>query len=307
MLPLVVTATAQYDDLHLREEIVEGKLVSGVEPWTRHRHDPVITAVAIGDVPVETHGQPQTDQTCRDAHTRHRSGIAAGRRRVRQLVSCVGPTRHRGHVRGKHRNRRPGPVPRPPQRNRYLPQPGSPRGEELAQGTDIIGSDPAERDRPEQRLPCRTVAIYKTLDRATLERLYVIDGLSLKEVAARLGPPATKRIVQRALQLHGIPLRPATPPARKQELMSRELLERLYVDDGRPVDEITEIVGVSRETVLARMRRLGIEQRTRSSRRVGDRQPRGPEPAAKSPTNARRTLPSESATANAVGRRCSED
>jgi transposase len=117
------------------------------------------------------------------------------------------------------------------------------------------------------------VAIYKTLDRATLERLYVIEGLSLKEVAGRLGPPATKRTVQRALQLHGIPLRPATPPARKQELMSRELLERLYVDEGRPIDEITEIVGLSRATVLARMRRLGIERRERSTRRVGDRQP----------------------------------
>lgn len=117
------------------------------------------------------------------------------------------------------------------------------------------------------------MAIYRTLDRATLERLYVAEGLSLKEVAARLGPPATKRIVQRALQLHGIPLRLARPPAVKQELMTREFLERLYIEESRPIDEITEIVGFSRATVLARLRRLGIERRERSTRRVGDRQP----------------------------------
>lgn len=106
-----------------------------------------------------------------------------------------------------------------------------------------------------------------------LERLYLDEGLSLRQVAERLGPPATKRIVQRALQRYEIPLRPPHPPASKQGLMSRELLERLYVDEGRNLEEIAVIVGVSVSTVKSRMKRLEIPRRKGAWRGVGDRPP----------------------------------
>lgn len=111
------------------------------------------------------------------------------------------------------------------------------------------------------------------LRREFLERLYVHEGLSLKQVADRIGPPATKRIVHRALERHGIPLRPPKPPARKQESLSRELLEQLYVNEGRNLEEVAERTGVSLSTVKKRMEALGIERRKGAWRRVGDRRP----------------------------------
>jgi hypothetical protein len=93
-----------------------------------------------------------------------------------------------------------------------------------------LGSE-SWRRRP-SRILALLVALYKTHDLATLERLYVVDGLSLKQVADDLGPPASKRTVQRALVAGGIRLRPVRPPATRQLLMSRELLE-LRVDDAQ--------------------------------------------------------------------------
>ncbi len=109
------------------------------------------------------------------------------------------------------------------------------------------------------------------LQREVLERLYVREGLSLKQVAERLGPPISKRMVQRALERFGIPMRPARPPAFKQEALSRELLERLYVDEGRSLPEVADIVGVSQTTLKKRMNALGIPRRASSWRSVGDR------------------------------------
>ncbi|MGQ0629966.1 MAG: hypothetical protein ACT4P1_02925 [Sporichthyaceae bacterium] len=117
------------------------------------------------------------------------------------------------------------------------------------------------------------MAHYAELDRNVLEQLYVTEGLSLKEVSERLGPPWSKRVVQRALELHGIPMRPARPPARRQALMSRELLERMYVDEGRSLPEVAASFGVAINTVIHRMEALGIDRRKGGWRSVGDRQP----------------------------------
>jgi hypothetical protein len=87
------------------------------------------------------------------------------------------------------------------------------------------------------------MADHPALAREVLEHLYVAEGLSLREVAEHLGPPATKRIVQRALQRHGVPLRPPRPPARKQALLSRALLEYVVeneIDSLRHRLQLTE-------------------------------------------------------------------
>ena len=75
------------------------------------------------------------------------------------------------------------------------------------------------------------------------------------------------------VELHGIAMRPARNPARKQELMSAEALQRVYVDEGRNLDEVAAFFGVSASTVKVRMRRLGIDRRKGPWCRVGDREP----------------------------------
>src|SRR5882757_9563276 len=117
------------------------------------------------------------------------------------------------------------------------------------------------------------VGQYQLLDTEVLTELYVNQGLSLKQVAEWLGPPATKRVVQRALEFHGIELRPARPPARAQLQMSAEELERLYVNEGRSVPEVAAYFGVGPATVIKRMRAVGIERRKGAWRSVGDREP----------------------------------
>jgi DNA-binding CsgD family transcriptional regulator len=117
------------------------------------------------------------------------------------------------------------------------------------------------------------VGRYQALDAQILADLYLEQGLSLQQVADHLGPPVTKRVVQRALQFHGIPLRPARPPARRQLLMSAAELHRLYEDEGRSLPEVAAHFGVTPATVIKRMRALGIERRKGAWRSVGDRQP----------------------------------
>jgi transposase len=117
------------------------------------------------------------------------------------------------------------------------------------------------------------VGQYRLLDAQVLTELYVDQGLSLKQVAERLGPPATKRVVQRGLEFHGIALRPARPPARSQLLMSAEELERLYVNEGRSLPEVAAYFGVVPGTVIKRMRALGIDRRKGGWRSVGEREP----------------------------------
>jgi len=107
----------------------------------------------------------------------------------------------------------------------------------------------------------------------SLRQLYVDEGLSLRQVAERLGPPVTKRMVQRALERGGVRLRPPGPRRSSRSGCQRSFLERLYVDEGRNLDEIAAVAGVDVATVKARMRALAIPRRIGAWRRFGDRQP----------------------------------
>lgn len=129
----------------------------------------------------------------------------------------------------------------------------------------------SQNSQPPARRP--VAADHPALAPEILRRLYIEEGLSLKQVADRIGPPASKRIVQRALQRDGVPLRPAIPPARKQALMSKEQLERLYIDEGRSLPEVAAIFGVTPSTVIKRMRSFNLDRRKGAWRGVGDRQP----------------------------------
>ena len=135
----------------------------------------------------------------------------------------------------------------------------------MSQSVDSQSSQPPAR-RP-------GAADHPALAPEILRRLYVDEGLSLKQVADRIGPPASKRIVQRALQRDGVQLRPKIPPARKQALMSKEKLERLYIDEGRSLPEVAAIFGVNPATVIKRMRWFGLDRRKGAWHGVGDRQP----------------------------------
>lgn len=94
--------------------------------------------------------------------------------------------------------------------------------------------------------------------RAFLEELYCVRRLSMARIAANLD--VTRRTVGRWLAEVGIPTR-----SRHLEIEGRErvLLEELYVTLGLSTYEIAGLMGLSREQVSRRLRRLGIPLRPR--------------------------------------------
>ena len=102
-------------------------------------------------------------------------------------------------------------------------------------------------------IPRRSVGVPGTvLDPVILRELYVRDGLSMTQVAARLG--VGRSVVVRNLRVHDI--------ARgERRRLSKEVLEELYLSQGLSAEAIAARAGVRREHVLADLRHWGLPRR----------------------------------------------
>lgn len=89
-----------------------------------------------------------------------------------------------------------------------------------------------------------------------LRRLYLDDGLGVAQIGAAMGCSASTVSVW--LRRCGIPTRSGR--FRRAEV-SRELLERLYLAEARPLREIAAMLGVSIGTVNNRLRAYAIPRR----------------------------------------------
>ena len=107
------------------------------------------------------------------------------------------------------------------------------------------------------------------IPKATLEELYVRQGLSGRDVARRLG--CDKSVVYRELARHGIPQHSRETMSRilrakvaLRDGIAEETLRRLYEEEQLSVNQVAERLGVSPNTVIRRMDELGIKRRSRS-------------------------------------------
>lgn len=95
------------------------------------------------------------------------------------------------------------------------------------------------------------------LPRDLLEQLYNQEHLTIEEIADKIGCGATT--VGRALRRYGIPIR-ATRDYRLE--ISRDELERLYIEEGLTEDEIGSLFNCHGRTIGRRLKELGIPTRT---------------------------------------------
>jgi predicted transcriptional regulator len=108
------------------------------------------------------------------------------------------------------------------------------------------------------------------LTQAYLQREYELKGRSIAAIATEVG--VSEQSVLRYLHKHGITVRrgrSTPPPAERgrgrpawlETVLSRELLEREYVERGRSAKEIAAEVGVSEQSVLRYLHRHDIAVR----------------------------------------------
>lgn len=95
----------------------------------------------------------------------------------------------------------------------------------------------------------------KGLNKPTLQKLYVQEGKSMKEIAEMFS--CSPYTVKDRFRKYGI--------ARNE--LSREVLQQLYVKDGKTIREIAEILNCSRETVRRRCKQFGIPLRNPGTKR----------------------------------------
>ena len=93
-----------------------------------------------------------------------------------------------------------------------------------------------------------------------LRQLYVTEGLSLAEVALRLGQSRGR--VTAALEAAGITRRrPGWTGGSPPDPISRGSLVKLYIKDGKSVREVAAALGTTTTRVTAALRRHGIPRR----------------------------------------------
>jgi hypothetical protein len=103
------------------------------------------------------------------------------------------------------------------------------------------------------------------IDRATLEKLYWEEGLSLTQIARVL--KHDRSIISRELSRHGIPKRShgqAVSCARRQKRPSRHVLEEMYIKQRMLQRQISAKLGVHRATILRWMKAYGIPARPKA-------------------------------------------
>ena len=96
--------------------------------------------------------------------------------------------------------------------------------------------------------------------RDLIYQLYIVDGLTLKQVGARLGVGA--KIISRELMRHGINHRHTSlePPR-----FERELLIKLYETEGLSIEAVAKVLNVSRGVISYAVKRHGIKSHPRGS------------------------------------------
>lgn len=114
-------------------------------------------------------------------------------------------------------------------------------------------------------------------DRATYERLYVDEGLSIRQIAAQLGVSAA--LVKKDLHRLRIQMRPCGLQKHVAlDQRSADNYRALYVDQRLSEREIARRLGVSSDVVCKDMRRFGVSARnisayvTSERERIGDDQ-----------------------------------
>ena len=95
-----------------------------------------------------------------------------------------------------------------------------------------------------------------SIDRATLERLYVTEGKSEKELGAIVNHDP--RTVLRLLREHGIPLRERRT---HHDRISPETLRRMYITDHRSITSIAREFECAAQVVSGLLSEYGIEKR----------------------------------------------
>jgi len=91
------------------------------------------------------------------------------------------------------------------------------------------------------------------LDKETLKRLYTKEGKSLVAIAKMFGCSPFK--VRYRCVKYGIKLRPS--PANKI-IIKKSVLQKLYVKERKPLNELEEIFSCSITTILERCKEYGI-------------------------------------------------
>lgn len=91
-----------------------------------------------------------------------------------------------------------------------------------------------------------------------LEELYIERGLSLSQIASRLG--CTKPNVHYYCKKYNIPTRDAHKPF-TEELADKQKMREYYVEKSLSTNEIADLLGCSRPTVRKWLRRHNIEIR----------------------------------------------
>jgi len=91
------------------------------------------------------------------------------------------------------------------------------------------------------------------LNKETLERLYIKDGKSIREIGKILG--CSRDAVRTRCKRYGIPLR---PPGQKRVDIDNPTLRRLYVEEGKTVTDIASIFNCSISVISRKAKRFGI-------------------------------------------------
>lgn len=109
----------------------------------------------------------------------------------------------------------------------------------------------------------------ETPDKATLQRLYAGEGLTIAALALRF--EVAPQTAHKWLIASGVARRP--PPSAARGDVSAEDVRRLYVDEGATAAQIGSQLGCSTSLVYARLSSLGVARRPpgqRHHRRPGD-------------------------------------
>jgi len=102
------------------------------------------------------------------------------------------------------------------------------------------------------------------ISRGSLIRLYVEDGMTVRQVAAALGTTTTR--VNAALRRHGIPRRPepqSPPPPRVGQ--NHAVLHQWYVIEGRTLEQIARQQHTTKDTVRTWLQTAGVSVQPRTA------------------------------------------
>jgi len=94
------------------------------------------------------------------------------------------------------------------------------------------------------------------IDKETLEKLYITEGLSLEEIGERFG--VSRKTISRRLKLYKIPERPKKT---RKIIIEKEILEKLYIYDQLNPSEVGERLGIDRGTVTRLLKGYSIPLR----------------------------------------------